>query len=278
MSLNNPITTGGLQSPDIGSTILGNVPSIPLLSPRNYFLQSMSSWVSTPSHATQWVAIFDDFPKTIKTNILQELEGSRASKDVWNVPYKQLTNYLVNKSIGCIFCQGFELPAERVNVNYSESKRGFRSYPVSDTRQPHQNLNLDFLETNVSFVDGLLRPWAALVAHKGLVARPENESVKTNLTIIQYGRTNQYLSPIARKMWYFYDVAPVSIEKTKYDYKNNDVEVRGSIGFTFSKYELYNTTYIPVFTLIDKFSNGGLKELSDTIILDEAIKGIGNLL
>lgn len=277
MSLNNPLKTGGLGAPDIGTTVLGNIPTIPLISPRNYFLQQLESWISSPAHATQWIVLFDSFPKTIKGEVLRELEGSRGSKDAWNVPYKQLTNYFLHKTIGCVFAQGFDIPKEGVSTSIPASKRGFRAYPVAENRIAHDRMYLDFLETNVSFVDGLLRPWVALVAHKGLVARPVEESIKTNMTVIQYAKTNQYLSPIARKMWFFYDVVPTNIPRTHYDYKNNEIEIRSGVEFVFSKYEVYNTTYIPVFSLIDKFSNGGIKELTDTVILDKSIKNLGKL-
>lgn len=281
MSLNNPVeilNKGGLGSPQIGTTVLGNIPSIPIISPRNYFLQQMESWISSPSHATQWIVLFDSFPKTLKTQVLQELEPITGDKLGWNIPYTQLTNYFLQKTIGCVFAQGFDLPRERAGVEYPESKRGFRGSPYATNRSPHQNFTLNFLETNVSFADGICRPWAALTSHKGLVARPEDESIKTNVTVIQYGRTNQYLSPIARKIWTFFDVACVGVEKTNYDYKNNDVEIRTGVEFVFSTYQVYNTTYIPIFTLIDKFSNGGVKEITDTVVLDKSIKNIGKLL
>jgi hypothetical protein len=282
MALNNPVeilNKGGLGSPQIGTTVLGNIPSIPIVSPRNYFLQQMESWISAPSHATQWIVLFDSFPKTLKTEVLQELEPViKSDYGGWNIPYTQLTNYFLQKTIGCVFAQGFDLPRERADIEYGESKRGFRGSPYARNRSVHQNFQLDFLETNVSFVDGICRPWAALTSHKGLVARPEDESIKTNVTVIQYGRTNQYLSPIARKIWTFFDVACVGVQKTKYDYKNNDVEVRTGVEFVFSTYQIYNTTYIPVFTLIDKFSNGGVKELTDTIVLDKSIKNLGKLI
>ena len=278
MALNNPleiIKKGALGSPQIGTSILGNLPSIPIVSPQNYFLQQMESWISAPSNATQWVLLIDSFPKTLKTEVMRELEYTRG--EGWNVPYKQLTNYFLHKTIGCVFAQNVQIPAERVDVSYPDSFRSFRGSPVGGPRQPHRNLELSFLETNLSFVDGICRPWAALTAHKGLVARPEDESIKTNMTIIQYAKTNQFLSPIARKMWTFFDVCCTNVPNVPYDYKNDAVEIRSGIEFAFSNYQVYNTTYIPVFSLIDKFSNGGVEELLDTVVIDDSIKNLGKL-
>jgi len=289
MSLNNPLTNilpklntpseilnrGTLNSPQIGTSVLGNIPSLVTISPQSYFLQQMESWISSPSNATQWVLLFDDFPKTLKTEVIKELEVTRG--EGWNVPYEQLTNYFLQKVIGCIFAQNVEIPRERTQIKYPQSLRGFRSYPIAESKDPHMNLQLSFMETNLSFVDGILRPWAALVGHKGLVARPEDESVKTTMTIIQYGKTNPYLAPIARKMWTFHDACCVGVPKVPYNYSNDSVETRTGIEFSFSSYQVYNTTYIPVFSLIDKFSKGGLKELTDTVVIDESIRNLGKL-
>jgi hypothetical protein len=278
MALNNPleiIKKGSLGSPQIGTSVLGNLPSIPAISPQNYFLQQMESWISAPSNASQWVLLIDSFPKTLKTEVMRELEYTRG--EGWNVPYKQLTNYFLHKTIGCVFAQTVQIPRERLNITYPDSFRSFRGSPIAEARQPHQNLELGFLETNLSFVDGICRPWAALTAHKGLVARPDDESIKTNMTLIQYAKTNQFLSPIARKMWTFFDVCCTGVQNVPYDYKNSAVEIRSGVEFAFSNYQVYHTTYIPVFSLIDKFSNGGVEELLDTVVIDDSIKNLGKL-
>ena len=280
MSLNNPITVlkkGGLQSPDIGQTILGNIPSLVTISPRSYFLQQMESWISAPSNASQWIILFEDFPKTLQTEVLQGLEYTSGDKKGWNIPKKALTNYALQKTIGCVFAQGVRLPKERNIIGYTPPIRGFLGGPVAQGREPAQPLILDFLETYLSFVDGILRPWTILSEHRGLVARPKAESIKTNITVIQYGFTSQNLAPIARKIWNFYDVCPVGITSATYDYSNGEVERRTGIEFAYNKYDLYNTTYIPVFDLIDKFSNGGVKEILNTVILDESINKIKNI-
>lgn len=280
MSLNNPIETirqGGLQSPDIGQTILGNIPSIPIISPRNYFLQQMESWISAPTHSTQWIMLFDDFPKTLKTEVLQELEYTTGDKRGWNIPYKQLTNYFLHKTIGCVFAQGFEIPRQRAKHDWMQPKRGFQSGVVAQGRDFNQPFRMDFLETNLSFVDGILRPWILLAGHKGLVARPKEESIKTNITVIQYGRTSQFLSPIPRKIFTFYDACPVAIQPSNYNYSDEGVEKRTGIEFVYNHYDVYNTTYIPVFDLVDKFSSGnGVDEILNTVRLDDSLKKLGN--
>ena len=273
MSFNNPITSGLTET-----NILGNIPSIPLISNRNYFLQQLESWMSTPASTTQWIVLFEDFPKLLKQEVLQELEYTTGDKISWNIPYERLTNIAYQKVIGCVFCQGMELPQDRISINNAETiSRSFIGTPTSGTRQGFAPLKLDFLETNLSFVDLILRPWVILTAHKGLVARPKDESIKTNITIIEYAKTNQYLSQVPRKVWNFYDVAPISISQTSHGYSEENTEIRKGIEFLYSRYTVHGSTYIPVFSLIDKFMSGGISELQNIVTVGSSINNLGKL-
>jgi len=266
MSLNNPLQSSkrvSTGSPQSRRSVIGNIPSIPSISPQNYFLQQMESWITSPSNSSQWVLLFESFPKTLNTAVMRELEYTRG--EGWNVPYDELTDYFLHKTIGCFFAQKAEIPREKVNVDYPDSFRGFRGSPISRGRQAHQILELEFLETNLSFVDGICRPWAALAAHKGLVARPEEESIKTNLTLIQYGRTDAFKSPVARKIWTFFDVCCVGVSKVPYDYKNDTVETRTGIEFAYSNYQVHHTDYQHINPLIAGFTRNGIDSLGDTL-------------
>lgn len=279
MSFNNPVQVlqkGTLNSPNVGSTVLGNIPSVPLISSRNYFLQSLESWISTPSMTTQWVVLIEDFPKTLKQEVLQELEHTSGDKLGWNidVAVKSLGSYFLQKAIGCVFAQGFQTPKQTSNVNITDSKRGFLGSPIMESRAPNDFLSLDFLETNLSFVDAVIRPWVLLTAHKGLVARPEEESIKTDITILQYSRTNQFLSQIPRKVWTFYGCCPVDISSTEYNYKDESVEVRNGVKFAYNYYQVHHTTYIPIPSLIEKFMNGGIGEILGVSTIERSIDNI----
>jgi len=266
MSLNNPLQSSkGVATGPSSSrkSVIGNIPSLPSISPQNFFLQQMETWITSPSNSTQWVLLFESFPKTLKTSVMRELEYTRG--EGWNVPYDQLTDYFLHKTIGCFFAQKAEIPRERVNLTYPDSLRGFRGSPISKDRQPHQNLELEFLETNLSFVDGICRPWAALTAHKGLVARPGDESIKTNLTLVQYGRTDAYRSPVARKIWTFFDVCCVGVSKVPYRYKNDSVETRSGVEFAYTNYQVHHTDYQHINPLIAGFTQNGIDSLGDAI-------------
>lgn len=282
MSINNPVqilSGGGLGSPALGTTVLGMLPSISLISPRNYFLQAMETWLATPSMISQWIVLFEDFPQSLKQEIIQELEPTSGDKAGWNIniPKNLITSFFYQKSIGCVFAQGFNQPQHDAVTRFTEPQRGFLGSPYVTNRAPHQTLRLEFLETNTSFVDTVIRPWAMLVSHRGLVARPKEESVKTNIMVLQYARTNQNLAPIPRKIWTFFDCAPTQVPQTQYNYKTEAVEVRNNIHFSYNYFQMYNSIYIPVFSLIDKFSNGGINEVLGTVTAGDSIRNLGNL-
>jgi hypothetical protein len=278
MGLNNPITSlaqGVLQSPNIGSTILGSIPSISLVSPRNVFLQQMESWVSAIPMSTQWVVLFDDFPIPLKQEVLGKLEPAGDGRG-WNIDIskKVLTSYVYQKLIGCVFAQGFQAPRQSVDARNDENYRGFLGAPISYNRVKNEPLNLTFLETNASFVDTVIRPWSILTSHLGLIARPKEQNIKTNITILQYTRTNQALSQIPRKIWTFYNACPISIPGNSYDYSNESVEKQSNIKFIYSHYQVSNSTYIPIPDLIEKFSNGGIREILGASTIGRSINKI----
>lgn len=281
MSLNNPIqilSEGQLFSPNVGTTVLGNIPSLPLISPRDLFLQSLESWISAPSMSTQWVVLFDAFPKTLNQAILQNLENISGDKGGWNIDIAvdSLGNYFFQRLIGCLFAQEFQTPDQRL-ISYNEqSKRGFMGAQIARDRRVVEPLELSFLETNLSFVDAMIRPWTILASHKGMVARPDDESIKTNIHIYQYTRTNQFLSQIPRKIWSFYDCVPVGVSGSQYSYSNENIEIRKNIRFSYNWYQVYNTTYIPIPTLIEKFTNGGIQEILNVQRVTDSIDNVRN--
>ncbi len=77
---------GALQGSSLAQpnlSILGvNVPGIPLISFRDYFLASMESWVTALPLRTQFIALFDRFPPGLTTNLLQNLEPVDAARSI----------------------------------------------------------------------------------------------------------------------------------------------------------------------------------------------------
>lgn len=253
-----------------GASLLGaNIPGIPLISFRDYFLTSMESWVATIPLRTQFIAIFDDFPVGINTDILKNLEGSDYP-DINNAK-TALLNYPLQRVMGCMFLQGADIPAESLeNSNASiDNNRGFLQGGVLAGRSAFSgnNLTLEFRETNTSFTDFIIRPWLILAAHNGYVARDLSipserlKSPKTNITLVQYTRSYQKISQIPRKVWRFYDVVPLNVSTRNLTYDTEAME-HYSVPFMFDRYTVENNLYLPLPDLISKISKGHLPRIS----------------
>ena len=175
-------------------SLLGvNIPGIPLISFRDYFLASMESWVTALPLRTQYIALIDTYPAGINTNLIQSLEPINGDKKNFDVSKakKILASYPLNGVVGCIFLQGMQIPGESLNSNTAgfENNKGFIQGSILEGREAFTSniLTLQFRETNLSFTDFVIRPWLILASHAGYVARQRSDPkyCKANITLIQ---------------------------------------------------------------------------------------------
>jgi len=266
-------TIGGLnQQGTIAqpSTIVSNVavPGIPLISFRDYFLTSMESWVASIPLKSQFICLIQQFPPTLNTASLQTLEQVAGDKKGWDIDTAKtaLASYPFQNVVGCIFLDGVDIPNDTVTPGtaYIENNRGFVQGSVLLNREAfaNNNLTLRFRETNTSFTDMIMRPWVILAAHRGFVARDPSQSVKTNITIMQYSTTYQNVSQIPRKVWQFYDCVPLSVGTRDLVYtEGNEVE-HYDVNFLYNYYTIENSLYIPLPDIISAISKGNIPKIS----------------
>jgi hypothetical protein len=285
MALSNPITDAfqGLASNTVGigrginplsqpqiTDILGfNIPGVPLISTRDYFLLQLQSWLTAIPLQTQWIAVIDSFPYCLRTEILQNMERSDGGKKSYDIDRAKaiLTSYPFQKVIGCVFAQGAFVPGEQLTVSDTalDNNRGFIPGIVAEKRMGYSGspLRLDFLETNTSIVDFIFRPWVMLASHYGLVARPNDMpgskdfyNVKSNITLLCYTRSYQNVSQIPRKVFTFYNVVPTLINNFTLDYKEEPQQATAySVNFTYTNYTIQNSMYFPIADIIKTVSN-----------------------
>ncbi len=259
---------GTLAQPNFN--ILGaNIPGIPLISFRDYFLATMQSWVSTIPLRTQFIAIIHKFPLGLTTSMLQSLENTDGSKQDFNIDNarKVLTSYPFQGVVGCIFLQGADIPTESLNASSAtiENNRGFIQGSILGNRDAFasNNLTLQFRETNTSFNDFVMRPWLLLAAHHGYVARDKTNKAellkdpKVDITIIQYSRSYQQISMIPRKVWNFYNCVPLNLSTRNLSYDTESMESY-DVSFLYSHYGIQNNLYIPLPDIIQTIAKGNL--------------------
>ena len=252
------------------TSILGvGVPGIPLISFRDYFLTTMESWITSIPLRTQFIAIIDRIPKQLTTELIQKLEPVMAGGKEFDINRAKsvLASYPLQDVVGCIFLSGVSIPSETLGGEAAslQNNRGFIQGSILNGRDAFgtNNLNLQFRETNTSFVDFVMRPWLIAAAHAGYVARPVDDpmNMKCNITIIQYTRTFQKLSMIPRKVWTFYNCIPLSLSIRNLSMDTEAVE-NYDVPFLYDSYGIENTLYIPLPDIISKISKGNIPRIS----------------
>jgi hypothetical protein len=251
------------------TSILGvGIPGIPLISFRDYFLTSMESWISSIPLRTQFIAIIDQIPRSVTTDLMVKLEGNTdGGKKNFDIDQaKKVTgSYALQNVVGCIFLDGVSIPSESLASTTVEiaQNRGFVPGNILQGRSGFQSVTLQFRETNTSFTDFVMRPWLIAAAHAGYVARPVNDPmyVKCNITIIQFSRTYQKLSMIPRKIWQFYNCVPLDVSTRNLSYDQEAVE-EYDVPFMYDHYGVQSNLYIPLPDLISKLARGNIPRIS----------------
>jgi len=258
-----------LGAPGISIAGVG-IPGIPLISYRDYFLTSMESWIAAIPTRTQFIAIIDQIPAGLTTNLLQKLEKNDRLTDKdfdINAAKKALGNHLLQNVMGCIFLAGASIPSESLAASNAqiENNAGFKQGSILQGRDAFasNNLTLQFRETNASFTDLVMRPWLIAASHAGFVARPKTDPLytKCNITILQYTRTYQKVSMIPRKVWNFYDCVPLNLSVRNLSYDAEDVE-NYDVSFIYDDYAVQDTLYLPLPDIISSIAHGNIPRIS----------------
>ena len=252
----NNLFGGSVSQP--GLSLLGtNLPFVPLVSFRDNFIESLSQWSNTIPLDTQFIVLFDSFPQGVSTNVIQNLEPIVQSTgfDI-NLPKGVITNFKNQGMVGCIFSTGFNIAGEELDYAAADipNNRGFIAGTILKDRKAFANntLTLEFRETNTSFNDFVIRPWVILASHYGYVARDLSDPVealknaKTNITIVQYAKSDAGLSQIPRKTWRFYNVVPVQTSTRDANYGADDRVKTINTTWVYDKYEIQSNLYLNI--------------------------------
>lgn len=289
--MNNPITDAAqgllqnatglfsgqnpLFAPQATSLFGFNLPAVPLISARDYFLTQMESWVTSIPLRTQWIVLIDRYPAALNTKILQGLELIGGDKKGWDIstPVSILKSYPLQRIIGCLFASSVTIPPENMDFEHINVKnsRGFQWGLLGSERQKYGSpLRIGFRETNTSFVDNIIRPWIILASHMGFTARPGDKkgardyfNVKTDITVMQFAATYQNISMIPRKVWTFYNCVPTSLvdEEMVYDPSGEVLDVFQT-NWVFTHYTIHSALYFPLVNIIDRIQNGQIPTIS----------------
>lgn len=210
-----------------------------------FHTQLTENWNFQTPNRSLWYVVFNGFPAALGLESINDLESttvdgfsnarthkmhgaeyesivgtgpSNPSQPHLNTPSSELQNLHSDQQMtGCIFAQGCQIPQE--SMGYSRRPvnqgRGFIPGLVAEQRNEFNPLVLEFRETNISFLDVVLRPWITLASHYGLVTYPPEDfikNIKTHIDIYQLAMgNNRSMAHVVRKKFSFYNCVPFQI-------------------------------------------------------------------
>ena len=224
--------------------------SIDSKSYRSLFHKQISKWESGIPIQTSWVARFS-LQSNIDFSSFYESIGADISMDSDKFGIQQEDQFKVfnddlNNSIGCFYIQGIKLPVDSFNVADAnlDGAGGFLTGIVGADRVKNtaRSLTIDFFETNLDFIDLVIRPWMVTAAYRGLLARKFN-NFKSNIDVVQFTRYNTNKDArLIRKHHQFFDCVPYSIPGNQLNYSAEDVKSAG-VQWIYNTYSYNNTEH-----------------------------------
>lgn len=207
-----------------------------------HFLQA---YLSKPASALPkgafWVVNFEDL-NSVKKAILKTAELERNSG--WNIEegLKCLLDNDDYKSKGCLFCQAVSVPGEQAIVNPEGiQKNHFIRTATGDGRADYApgGLKMVFLDTNVSFVDNIIRPWVVTTARLGMIARPNgSKQYRQTISVYKLGVLTYKDRPFVLQKYTFEGVCPVEVSPEEYNYSPATSPVSREATFVFHSYKI----------------------------------------
>lgn len=215
-------------------------------SPYSYYLDLLGSWPTGIALVSQWlVYIYFDSVTSMLGN-LESTIRTRESSNEWTYD-SNVTSFLIDgrlqyatgNMMGCVFARQVQLPGENITAsNQGLEYGGFLPPATSSNRQTYQPLSITMLETNASFLDLVIRPWTIMVGYNGLVARPKGSLnyVKADaIDVVMFAKTGQYNPMQIRKIYRFYNCAPVGMDGETYSYNEEGLRYT-NVKFAYDRY------------------------------------------
>ena len=243
------------------------------IAPRESFFNFLERWETSIPLQSLWMVFFD-IPGFVKRNdgvrsIDSEMQnwgeyvvarGGGKNFSTGTARKRLLKEGNIGYKTGIAFATSINIPGESSEIgSIGPNNRGFLRDPIMQQRTQLQPISVNFLETNMSFVDHLIRPWLILSTHMGFVARKSALSnyggLATTITAIQfakmgtmhrdlrdstlgtYGPNIKGMEP--RKIFIFKDAVPVKVDNQDMSYGiDNDLQKR-AVEFQYRRYQVF---------------------------------------
>jgi hypothetical protein len=214
----------------------------------------LNTFLSRPASAlpkgAQWVLSFDGVylpsgERPIQGNPVIPIAAIRRGLDYepsrWNIEagLRTLLARDYQQTKGCMFAQAVQIPGESFVANPEGLQlNGYIRTTSGGGRNAFQNLQISFLETNVSFVDNVIRPWVIATAHLGMLARTGEDNYRCNLSVYKLGTVSANTTPYVACKYSFYGVCPIEVTGEEYNYTQTSSPVNREATFVYHYYTI----------------------------------------
>jgi hypothetical protein len=177
-------------------------------------------------------------PNTIRNIPLYEPNGGTP----WAIEnaFLSLATESYNGNMGCMFAQSINIPGEDNNVQPDGivQMNGYLQGYIGQGRQIPNKMSISFLETNVDFVDNIIRPWVIMTGHLGMINRPAEQEYRTDILFYKLGITTPFYPPTILAKYSFYNACPVSVTAHEYTYDPYTAPIRKTAEFVYQYYSV----------------------------------------
>ena len=179
---------------------------------------------------SQWIAFFTN---PVDLNRAAQVGGLENGVGYYTLAVGAAIN-TAQGGMGALFANSVTIPSEGMGASkLGPEGSGMLKGSISNGRMEMENLKISFLDTNMSFCDYNLRPWAIYASHRSL----KDPDVKTTITIIQLAKSGAGKPMLPRAIWTFHDACPVSIASEEFNYGQDKVVGR-QVEFSYNYYLL----------------------------------------
>jgi hypothetical protein len=216
-----------------------------------FFQNVLTSPAGTLPKGAQWVLVWsgnsDDTSGKSNSyyingipSVIKQVNKYEPNSNNWQIDkaFDTVASDNYNK-VCCMFAQSILLPNESMTLQGEGVQRNglIRSY-IGLGRNDPQQVTVSFLETNVDFVDNVIRPWVIMTSHLGLIARPPEQTYRTNMVLYKLGITTKDNPPTILETITFYGACPVSVDGHEFTYAPYTQAIRKNATFTYYYYTI----------------------------------------
>lgn len=204
----------------------------------------LSEYLSKPASALPknalWVVDFEGI-NNVKPAILKTAEQE---PNAWNIVpglNRLIDDYLNNSNRkGCLFAQAVSVPGESFTANPEGiQQQNLIRTTVGGGRDAYNGLQITFLDTNVSFVDSVIRPWVLTTGRLGMKARSEEDKkYRTDIIVYKLGIFNWNTAPTILYKYTFHGACPISVSSEELNYVAASTSVNREATFSFHYYSV----------------------------------------